>query len=144
MSAEKPDYHDAELMLRVYEMRRESKTREVRDQLNFNFWPKTYEDVVAVQANDNPMNTAWRQLSGYWEMVYSMAKHGIVNADYLIENNREGIFFYAKVQPFLKQMRDAGAPLAFENLEWATTQVDSGKQTFEYIRGIVEKRLESA
>lgn len=143
MSVDNPDYHDADLMLRVYEMRREAKTREVRDQLNFQFWPKSFEDVTDIQKPDNPMNGGWRQLSGYWEMVYGMAKHGIVNADYLIENNREGMFFYAKIQPFLTQIRDAGSPRAFENLEWATTEIPSGRETFEMLRGIVEQRLKS-
>ena len=46
-----------------------------------------------------PLNAAWRQTSSYWEMVYSMARHGIVNPDYWVENNGEGLFLFAKVAP---------------------------------------------
>jgi len=138
MSAEKPDYHDADLMLRVYEMRREARTRDNRDKLNFAFWPKSYEDVKAVQQPGHELNQAWRQLSGYWEMVFGIARNGIVNADYWVANNGEGMFFYAKVAPFLAQIR-AESPLALQNLEWAATQTDKGKQVFEYISGIVQK-----
>ena len=141
--SDKPDWHDADLMLRVYEMRREAKTREVRDDLNFNFWPKSYDDVKAVQDVEHPLNRAWRQLSTYWEMVFGMARNGIVQADYLAETNGEGLFFYAKISPYLEQIRKDGSPVAFQNLEWVTTNSEAGKQIFEYIQGIVRARLES-
>lgn len=144
MPADKPDYHDADLMLRVYEMRREAKTREHRDKLNFEFWPKTYEDVMAVQQYDHPLNAAWRQLGTYWEMVYGMARNGIVNADYLAETNGEGLFFFAKVQPYLAEIRRDVNPVAFQNLEWVAKNSETGKRAFERIRGIVEKRTQSA
>ena len=143
MSAEKPDYHDADLVLRVYEMRREAKTREARDLLNFQFWPKSYEDVKEVQNPDNPMNFAWRQLSAYWEMVYGMARNGIVNADYLVENNGEGIFFFAKVVPYVEQIRADGSPYALRNVEWATKECETGRQMFASIQEFVQKRAES-
>lgn len=143
MSAEKPDYHDADLVLRVYEMRREARTREARDLLNFQFWPKSYDDVKEVQKADNPMNFAWRQLNAYWEMVYSLARHGIVNADYLTENNGEALFHFAKVAPYLDEIRKDGSPRAFSNVEWATKECETGRQIFAYLSDIVKKRTES-
>ena len=142
MSAKKPDYHDADLILRVYEMRRETKTRENRDKINFGFWPKSYDDVKAVQQSDHELNQAWRQLSGYWEMVYGIARNGIVNPDYWVENNGEGLFFYAKVAPYLAQMRE-DSPLALQNVEWAATQTERGRQFMEYISAVVKKMTEA-
>ena len=142
MSAEKPDYHDADLVLRVYEMRRETKTRENRDKINFGFWPKSYDDVKAVQQSDHELNQACRQLSGYWEMVYGIARNGIVNPDYWVENNGEGLFFYAKVAPYLAQMRE-DSPLALQNVEWAATQTERGRQFMEYISAVVKKMTEA-
>jgi len=143
MSAEKHDYHDADLVLRMYEMRREAKTREARDLLNFQFWPKSYDDVKEVQKFDNPMNFAWRQLSSYWDVVFGMARNGIVNADYLVENNGEGLFFFAKIAPYLDQLREDGSPTAFRNLEWATKECETGRQTFAHISKMVQERIES-
>ncbi len=143
MSAEKPDYHDADLVLRLYDMRREAKTREARDLLNFQFWPKSYDDIKDVQQYDNPMNFAWRQLSTYWEMVFGMARNGIVNADYLTENNGEGLFHFAKVAPFLEQIREDGSPTAFRNAEWASTGSETGRRLFGNIQEMIKKRNES-
>jgi hypothetical protein len=143
VSAEKPDYHDADIVLRLYEMRREARTREARDLLNFQFWPKSYDDVKDVQKYENPMNFAWRQLSTYWEIVFGMARNGIVNPDYLTENNGEGIFFFAKIAPYLEQLRADGSPRMFQNLEWTTKECESGRQMFAQISEVVHKRLES-
>ena len=143
MSVEKPDYHDADIVLRLYEMRREARTREARDLLNFQFWPKSFDDVKEVQDFENPMNAGWRQLSTYWEMVYGMARNGIVNADYLTENNGEGIFFFAKIAPFLDQIRENGSPRAFQNVEWATKECETGRQLYATVEAIVKKRLEA-
>ena len=54
-------------------------------------------------APDHPLDRAYRQTSTYWEMAYGMAKHGIVNTDYLLENTGEGMLLYAKVEPFLAE-----------------------------------------
>jgi len=143
MSADKPDYHDADLMLRVYEMRREAKTREHRDKLNFEFWPKSYEDVKALQQYDHPLNAAWRQLGTYWEMVYGLARNGIVNPEYLAETQGEGLFFFAKISPYLEEIRRDGVPTAFQSLEWVAKNSKVGQKNFERIRDVITKRLES-
>ncbi len=143
MSAQKPNYQDADLVLRVYEMRREPKTRENRDAINFQFWPKSYDDVKEIGKFDHPLNGAWRQLSSYWEMVFGMARAGVVNADYLTQNNGEGLFFFAKIAPYLDQIRADGSPTAFQNAEWASKETESGRTQFEYIQGMIKQRLES-
>ncbi len=143
MSIEKPDYHDADLVLRVYEMRREAKTRESRDLLNFKFWPKSYDDVKAVQQPDNPMNAAWRQMSAYWEMVYGLARNGIVNPDYWMENNGEGLFLFAKIAPYIAKIRETGSPIAFQNAEWVSTQTETGRRIFDRIQTVVKQMSES-
>ncbi len=142
MSSEKPDHHDAELVLRVYDMRREAKTRENRDKLNFGFWPKTYDDFKAIQQPDNEFNESWRQLSSYWELVYGIARNGIVNADYWVESNGEGMFFYAKVAPFLDDIRK-DSPMALQNLEWAATQTEKGRQFLAYISEYIKTRTQN-
>lgn len=143
MSKETPDYHDADLMIRVYELRREAKTREHRDKLNFEFWPKSYDDVKAIQKYDHPLNAAWRQLSTYWEFVYAMARNGIVNADYLAETNGEGLFFLAKVAPYLEELRRDGSPSMLQSVEWVAKNSATGKTMFERIQKIVKARIES-
>src|SRR5258708_19610406 len=105
MAKEKPDYYDADIVLRLYEMRREEVMGESRRAINGQFWTKNYDDVAALTKPDHPMNAAFRQVSSYWEMVYGMAANGIVNAEYLMESNGEGLYLYAKVLPYIEQYR---------------------------------------
>ena len=107
MSKDAPDHHDAHLVIKLYDLRREPVMRESRDALNAEYWPKNADEAVAVLSPDHPMNRAYRQVSTYWEMVYGMAKNGIVHTDYLLENTGEGMFLFAKVEPYLEAIRAA-------------------------------------
>ena len=143
MSKEAPDHHDAELVFRVYELRRESVMRESRNAINKNFWPKSYADIQAVLKADHPLNAPWRQTSTYWEMVYGVVKHGIVNADYFLESNGEGMFFFARVAPFLEELRRELSPASFQNAEWVAKETNTGKRLFAMFSARVKKVLET-
>ena len=136
-----PDHHDAELVLRLYDLRREALMRESRKFVGGEFWPASADDLLAITRADHPRNAAFRQVSGYWEMAYGMARHGIVNPDYLAEYASEGLFVFAKVQPWLTELRAASFPTAFRNTEWLATHSDTGKELFAHFRQRVEKAL---
>jgi len=139
MHTKSPDHHDAELMLRVYELRRESVIREARTAINGQFWPKTYDDAIAITRADHPMNAAFRQVSSYWEMVYAIARHGIVNADYWVEGNSEGLFLFAKFGPHLERLRKEYSEGAFSNAEWIANESAQGRRIHEVISARVQR-----
>lgn len=143
MSKESPDYQDAEMILKLYELRRETVMRESRSAILGKFWPKSYEDFIAITKPDNPLNAAFRQVSSYWEMVYGFAYHGVVNANFLIENSGEGLFLYAKVKPYLERFRKEAAPTAFQRAQWISENCEEGRKRFAMIEGRVKKMYES-
>ncbi len=137
-----PDHHDAELVLKLYDLRREALLRESRQYILREFWPKSYDEVLAFLKWDHPHNSAYRQVSSYWEMAYGMAKHGIVHADYLVETcGGEGMFLLAKVHPWLAQLRQDSSPRAFQHTEWVTTNCETGKALFAFVLARVNARL---
>ncbi len=141
MPKETADYQDADLVLRVYDMRREKVMRESRDALG-QFWPKSYTDLKALTVPDHPLNRPWRQVGTYWEMVYGMVRHGVVHAQFFLENNGEGFFLFAKIKPYLAQYRQEVNPRAFTNTEWAATECAAGRTIFEGIEARVRKMAE--
>jgi hypothetical protein len=143
MSKDKADYQDADLALRVYELRREPVMRESRKAITFQFWPKAFEDVQALTKADHPLNAAYRQVASFWEMVYGFVKHGIVNPDFFLESNGEGLFLFAKIHPFLDQLRKATSPFAYGNAEWVTKETAKGRQMWEIIQARVKKLAEA-
>ena len=129
-----PDHHDAELLIQVYDLRREAVMRESRRAILREFWPKAWADVEAVLKYEHPLNAAYRQAATYWEMVYSMVRHGIVHPGFWVENNGEGLFLYAKVEPFLEKLRAAGQPVAFRNAEWVARECPEGRLVYERVK----------
>lgn len=137
-----PDHHDAELALRCYELRRDPVMRESRAKIN-QFLPRTAEEALAIVKSDHPLNAAFRQTSSYWEMVYAMAKHGIVHPDFLLESASEGLLLYARVEGFLADFRKGWNPGAFTNAEWIANNCDAGKRLLERFRARVAKLKEA-
>jgi hypothetical protein len=143
MQKEHPDHHDAELVLRVYELRREPVMRQSRQELNGTFWPRSYEEVVMVTKPTHPLNAAYRQVGSYWEMVYGIVRHGIVHPEYFLESNGEGLFLYVRVAPFLGPYRAEISPAAFRNAEWVATETATGRRLFDVFTARVKAKLES-
>jgi hypothetical protein len=141
MSKETPDHHDAELAFRAYDLRREPVMRESRAAINRDFWPKSYAEALAVTKADHPLNAAWRQTSTYWEMVYGVVKHGIVNPDYFMESSGEGLFLFARVAPYLEEFRRDVSPAAFQNAEWVAKNTAAGQRLFAMFSARVQKLL---
>lgn len=140
-----PDHHDAELVLRLYDLRREGVMRESRAALTRGFLPRSVDDVMAIYQSDHPLNAAWRQVTSYWEMAYSLAKYGIVHPDFLMESGGEGLFFFARVSPFIAEFREkSGNTRAFANTEWMLENSAIARAAFERQRKRVEQMLASS
>ncbi len=134
-----PDHHDAELVLKLYEMRREPVMRESRTAINTQFYPGSFDDIAAVIKTDHPLNAAYRQVGTYWEMVYGMAKHGIVHTDFMLESCGEGLFLFARVEPFLAQIREQN-PFAYLNAEWVANNSTRAKAAMALFRKRIAAR----
>ncbi len=141
MTAKALDHHDAELIFRVYDLRRERLMRESRAAISQKFWPKSYDEIAAVLKPDHPLNAPFRQVSTYWEMVYGVVKHGIVNPDYFMESNGEGLFLFARVAPHLEALRRDTSPMSFQNAEWVSKETTVGRRLFGIFSERVAKTL---
>jgi hypothetical protein len=92
---------DAELILKLYEMRREETLRKGRRFLVFEFQPTTLEELRAVSRDvKSEHNPAWRQVLSYWEMAASLVLRGALDPDLFLDSNKEGILLYAKFHHF--------------------------------------------
>jgi hypothetical protein len=97
---------DAELILKLYELRTEPTMREARKFVG-NFNPATFEEFIAVQRDAGSQNNAyWRQALSYWDMAVAMVMRGAIDADLFLDCNAENIFYYAKFSPFHKQYQE--------------------------------------
>jgi hypothetical protein len=97
---------DAEIILKLYELRTEAVMREARAWIIGEFWPETAEDFFAVALNPRDPHNAWfRQVVTYWEMAAALVLHGAVSADLFVDCNGEGFFLLAKFSHLLEPIR---------------------------------------
>jgi hypothetical protein len=98
---------DAEIILKLYELRTEPLMRQARAWMTGEFWPNTAEDFFAVAFNPaDPHNAFFRQVVTYWEMAAAMVLHGAVSAELFVDCNAEGFFLLAKFTPILDSIRE--------------------------------------
>jgi len=92
---------DAELILKLYELRQEETLRKARRFLVFDFNPKTVEDLRVVSRDTKSENNPyWRQAISFWEMAASLVLRGALDADLFLDSSVEGILLYAKFHHF--------------------------------------------
>ena len=97
---------DAEIILRLYELRRETVMRQARAWVIGEFWPSTGEEYFAVAHNAaDPHNAYVRQVTSYWEMAAAMVLHGAVSPELFVDCNAEGFLLLAKFAPILEDIR---------------------------------------
>lgn len=129
MSNSKATHADAELILKLYDLRREAVMRQARDFVA-TFAPTSLDEMMAVTfAFGTKENAYVRQVLGYWEMVASLITHGALNAELAQDTLGEMNFVYARVQPFLKEMRQKlNSPEFLQNLEKVVEGTPEGRE----------------
>ncbi len=104
MESQIATYEDATLILKLYELRRETVLRKARHWLIFEFNPVTAEELLAVaQGSGAEENSYFRQVLSYWEMAASLVLHGAVKADLFVDSNGEGLYIFAKFHSFREE-----------------------------------------
>ena len=88
---------DAEIILKLYELRREPRMRQARQWVIHEFKPKNLDELLAVQRDfGSDQNQMWRQVIGYWEMAAALVLHGSLNRELFFDSVGENVFLMAK------------------------------------------------
>ena len=107
----------AELILKLYDLRREAVMREARNWF-FTFNPESFEEIQRAAMGEH--SAYLRMVTTYWDMACSFVNHGAIDADMFNDANGEQVFVFAKLQPFIEEIRaNNGNPNAFKHLEQA-------------------------
>ncbi|MFZ0418854.1 MAG: hypothetical protein WAM04_12215 [Candidatus Sulfotelmatobacter sp.] len=138
----KPTATDAQLIMQLYDLRREAEMRKARNWWFTGFWPRSADDFLKVAFAMGTQENNWlRQVSGYWSMAASFVLQGTLNADLFLQPAVSGEMFimFAKVQPFLKELREkAGDPEMFGTIEKVIMSSKYGRERFKFMLKRVE------
>ncbi len=140
----KPTVADAQLILQLYDLRREAEMRKARNWWLVNFWPQTADDFIKVATALGTQENNWlRQVAGYWDMAAALVLHGTVHPDLFLEGGVSGemVFLYAKLQPILKDLREKmQSPGLFSNVEKVIMSSETGRERLKTIEARVAAR----
>ncbi|MGA2103393.1 MAG: hypothetical protein ABSG34_19935 [Candidatus Sulfotelmatobacter sp.] len=140
--AKKPTTADAQLILQLYDLRREAEMRKARNWWAGEFFPQSADDVLKVAWAMGTQENAWfRQVAGYWGMAASFVLQGVLNEDLFLQPGFSGEMFliYAKIHPFIKELRQKlNDPNAWLTIEKAATHTKWGRNRLEFMIKRVE------
>jgi hypothetical protein len=93
---------DAEIILKLYQLRTEPLMREARAWVGGEFWPASADEFFSLLGNHDAKGSAFlRQVVSYWEMAAALVLHGALSADLYIDCNNEPFFILAKLEPIM-------------------------------------------
>lgn len=128
---------DAELIMQLYELRREPEMRKARHWWLTQFWPNHADDFMKVALQLGSQENNWlRQVGGYWGMAAAFVASGALNADLFLQPSVSGemFFIFAKVHPFLEELREKlGDPHFMMNTEKVINSSKFGRDRLQFI-----------
>jgi hypothetical protein len=96
----------AELILRLYEIRRDTALRAARDYVGGEFLPKSVDEFVSLVKEGGKPSGHILQVYGYWDMVAAFVVHGALDEDLIFDTCQEMYFQFEKIQPYLAGFRE--------------------------------------
>jgi hypothetical protein len=111
-------YDDVNLILRLYDIRREDKLRAARSWFAQSFKVKSMQEFSALCPAGSEPNAFFRQVTSYWDMAASFVNAGVLNNELFFQSAREMLFVWMRVEPFIAEIRGAFKdPGYLKNLE---------------------------
>jgi hypothetical protein len=131
---------DADLILKLYDLRREATMREARNWF-FTFNPTSIPDVMEALLGEHSGH--YRMVVSYWDMAAAMVNQGAIDEQLFNETNGEHIFVYAKIAPVIEEIRTMfGNPDFLQNLEKLIKRIPNVDEKIMALRERMKKFAE--
>ena len=128
-----PDYESADLLIKLYDLRRDATMRDARTWFAIGFNPDSLDDVM--QAVMGPNSAHFRMVTSYWDMAASFVNNGAIDEQMFTDANGEHVIVMAKLEPFLKEYRERmGFPGYLTNLERLVMKKPDSQERLAAIR----------
>jgi hypothetical protein len=134
---------DAELILKLYELRTEETMRKARNFVIMEFFPQSIEDVKALFADrEHPeRNAFFRQATSYWDMAAAMVNHGTIDKDLFFDTNGEFLAIWAKLGDLIEDLRKLFGPQYLASLEKLVAAHPNGEARVQIMKDRYKQML---
>jgi hypothetical protein len=130
----------AELILKLYDLRREAVMREARNWF-FSFNPQSVEELQSTAMGEH--GGYFRMVTTYWDMACSFVNHGAIDPEMFTDATGEQVFVYVRLQPFIEQIRAAGNPTYMQHLERAVLAMPQAEERLARVREMSKRVAEA-
>lgn len=114
----KLDPQNAQLLLQIYDLRREEMLRRARAWMLSDFWAETLEEFNAICSPGSDENAYYRQATTYWDTVSLIVNRGMLDEELYFESTAEGLMTWLRVKKVVQETRNLRKnPLLLHNLE---------------------------
>ena len=118
----------AELIIKLYELRREPVMRSARSYIGGEFLPRSFEDFLGIMSGGDQHTAYVLQVFGYWDMVAAMVFHGALDESLVYNACPEMYFQFAKIRPYIEEFRSKSSlPELFHSLQKFVEGSEAGR-----------------
>jgi hypothetical protein len=131
-------------ILKLYELRSEKTMRRARDWFMTRFYPESAQDILKVLVSKHSAD--FRMVASYWDMATAFVVLGAINDEMFNAINTEHVAVYAKLQPFLEELRALpGVPpyLYLKHVEPVVLRLPDAQERVAAMRRYMKSRRES-
>jgi hypothetical protein len=134
----------AELILKLYELRRETVMREARSYVGGEFMPRSAAELVELVSAGGREGRFVLQVYGYWDMVAAFVSNGALEEELVYDTCQEMYFQYAKIQPYLKEFRERmNLPEWLISIERLVEGSEAGRRRLETMQRSLSALMEA-
>jgi len=114
-----PTYDDANLIVKLYDLRREPRLREARKWFGAAPQFQSREEWLKLCPTGSDENASFRMVVTYWDMAASFVATGVLNAELFYRaNNAELLFVYEKIRLIIPELRAASRnPIQYRHID---------------------------
>jgi len=131
-------------ILKLYELRSEPTMRKARDWFMTGFFPENVQDILNVLVSEH--SAEFRMVASYWDMAAAFVVFEAIHDEMFNAINTEHIAVYAKLQPFLEELRALpGVPpyLHLKHVEPVVLRLPDAQERVAAMRRYMKSRRES-
>ena len=135
----KPAPHDAELLLKLYEIRRDPEMRRARAFMMSEYAATSWDEIRPHYLTGNELDRHFRMVTSYWEMVAAFVNRSLLDEDLFFDTHGEGLLIWNKVKAVVREGRKHIRPTWLWNLErMARRQQAWRERTYPTAKRVIE------
>jgi len=132
----------ADLILKLYELRRDPTMREARSWI-IGFFPESAAEIMQAMINAET-SAYYRMVTSYWEMAAALVNHGAIDEEMFNDASGEQVMVFSKIEPFLPELREMmGSPKMLSNLETLIMRQPDAKELLAGRREMIKRWMEA-